>query len=202
MRDEKLSGRSFGIIAMGASAGGVTAIRKILAQLDLNFRTPIAIVQHMTSTARININLVYHPGESRKLAEVEDKMKIEPSFIYMSTPNYHMTVEKEGYFSLSQDEPVRFARPSIDVFFDSVAQAYGPLALGILLTGASSDGAEGLANISRSGGGTIVQDPKDAEYDTMPTAALEIFQPDMVLSVSEIPFHLNRTKFFVSELAL
>ena len=197
---ESIQLRPFSIIAIGASAGGVTAVRNLIVNLDKSLRTPIAVVQHMAQSARISVDLVYGPGQSRKVLEIEDKMILEPGKIYMSTPGYHMTIEKEGYFSLSQDEPVLFARPSIDVFFASVAAAYGAGAIGILLTGASADGAKGLALIGNAGGLTIVQDPKDADYDTMPLAAIETNRPDFILPVMEIARVLNSTRFVGEEL--
>jgi two-component system, chemotaxis family, protein-glutamate methylesterase/glutaminase len=177
---------SFELIAIGASAGGVTAIQSIAAILPENFDTPIAVVQHVRAAPRIDLGLVYRTAHGVRVFEVEDKMPIERRAIYMAPPDYHLLVERDGSFSLSQDDPVHFSRPSIDVFFESVAFAYGPRALGILLTGANADGAAGLAAMSRAGAETIVQKPSDAEFATMPEAALKLFEPDRVLTLSQL----------------
>ena len=113
-------------------------------------------------------------------------MEIKAGNAYFAPAGYHVLIEKDGCFALSQDEPVNFARPSIDVTFSSVAEALGRRCCGVLLTGSNSDGARGLKEISDAGGFTFVQDPKLSEYSTMPEAALELFKPSGVASVPGI----------------
>jgi two-component system, chemotaxis family, protein-glutamate methylesterase/glutaminase len=176
--------------AVGASAGGVMAIRALLAELDPSFTIPIGVVQHLPSSSRIDVAMIYSTG-TRRVVEIEDKMPIEQGYVYMAPPGYHVLVERDGTFALTQDEPENYSRPSIDVFFDSVARVYGPRAVGVLLTGANSDGAKGLAKIGTDGGRTVAQDPEEAEVDTMPKSAIAIRKPDQILRLSAIADYLN-----------
>jgi two-component system chemotaxis response regulator CheB len=119
------------------------------------------------------------------VCEVEDKMPIEHGHIYVAPPNYHTLIEP-GYFSLSTEAPVRFSRPSIDVTFASAADSYTHRTVGIVLTGANADGAEGLRRISDRGGLAIVQDPDTAESRPMPTAAQRAVPRARVMSLDAI----------------
>jgi two-component system, chemotaxis family, protein-glutamate methylesterase/glutaminase len=179
-------------IAVGASAGGVTAIRYLLGHLSPLWHIPIGITQHLPSHARIDVDLIYNHDRSRRVVEVEDKMPVESGHVYMAAPGYHMLIEEERMFALSQDETVNHSRPSIDVFFQSVAEVYGSRAVGILLTGANSDGAQGLAAIAAHGGVTIVQDPREAENDYMPRAGIATGAVQHVMTLSEIVACLDR----------
>ena len=181
-------------IFIGASAGGVTAIQSILSALPKNFRIPIVIVQHVPATARIDLNQVYFAGNGAEILEAEDKMSILPQSIYMAAPDYHLLIEPGDLLCLSQDDPVHFSRPSIDVCLISAAHVYTDRALGIVLTGANDDGAQGLLTMQECGAKTIVQDPNDAEFNEMPRAALARMQPDYVLRLSEIQKYLAGLK--------
>lgn len=180
--------------AIGASAGGVMAIRALLAELDDRFDLPVGVVQHLPSSSRIDVGMIYSTGR-RKVVEIEDKMPIERGCVYMAPPGYHVLVERGGTFALTQDEPENYSRPSIDVFFDSVARSYGPNAIGILLTGANSDGAKGLAKIGNDGGRTVAQDPNEAEVDTMPKSAIALRKPDEILGLTGIAAYLNGLQY-------
>lgn len=118
--------------------------------------------------------------------EALDKARIEPGQIYVAGPGYHLSVERDFSFSLSQEAPVHFSRPAIDFLFESAADAYGTGLLGVLLTGANEDGARGLLHIRQSGGRTVVQDPRDAQVALMPEAALALHDPDHILSLGGI----------------
>jgi two-component system, chemotaxis family, protein-glutamate methylesterase/glutaminase len=179
-------------IFIGTSAGGVQALQKIFSLLENNFTIPIAIVQHMPPSMNINLKLVFGSFTKLNLVEVSDKLPMQPGSIYFSPASYHTYLEKDCSFSLSLDEPVHFARPSIDVFFESVADSYGSNACAILLTGANADGAKGIYEVQKSGGLTIVQDPKTAEVTMMPLSALAIMQPDHLASLEEIASLLNQ----------
>ena len=115
------------------------------------------------------------------MCEAEDKQTLEAGHVYMAPPDYHMLVEDDGTISLSGEERVNWARPSVDVLFETVARSFGPRAIGVLLTGANHDGAAGLALIAKKEGHTLVQDPTDATNPGMPRAALALFSPDDVL---------------------
>ena len=174
------------VIVLGASAGGVTALQRFLRLLKPNFSIPLVVVQHMPSGTQVNMDLVYGSATSLVVSQAEPNMQVRPGHCYFAQPGYHLLFETSGEFSLSQDEPVNFSRPSIDVTFESAALAFGPGAVGVLLTGANRDGAQGLQQIHLHGGLTLVQDPTEAEVATMPQAALDIFKPDHVLTLAGI----------------
>lgn len=175
-------------IFIGASAGGITAVQNLLAQIAHERQVPIVVVQHLPSHAKLNPSLIYGQDIQRVVfEEVQDKMFLEAGHIYFASPGYHLLIEKDFSFSLSQDELVNFARPSIDVLFESAASVYKERACGILLTGTNSDGALGLKAIHQNNGLTIVQDPTDAEFPLMPQSALDLFKPNYVASIPKIP---------------
>ena len=121
--------------------------------------------------------------------EAEDTETIRPGCVYMAPADYHLLVERDYTLSLSVDEPVNYSRPSIDVLFQSAAEAYGPALLGIVLTGASHDGSRGLVRIKEFGGITVVQDPSTAQASLMPSAAIRASEVDYILGLSDIgPF--------------
>jgi len=166
-------------VFIGASAGGVAAVQTLLKHLT-NFSLPLIIVQHLPYHAQIDSHLVFASHTKLKVCEAQDKTEIQSGHVYFAPPSYHLLVEKDFSLSLSQDEPVQFARPSIDVLFETAATTYGPHACGIVLTGANADGARGLKYIHQKGGYTIVQDPNRAEVSTMPYAAIEMTKPDFI----------------------
>ena len=178
--------RDYEVIAIGASAGGVTAVRKLLAAIAPEQKAAIVVVQHIPPTARLDVGLIYHTRGGRPIYEAEDKMPVERGKVYMAAPGYHLLIEKDHSLALTQDEPVNHSRPSIDVFFESCARVYGTGAIGVVLTGANRDGAKGLSCLKANGGLAIVQDPADAEHDAMPLAAIQMAQPDFVLPLWKI----------------
>lgn len=179
------------LIAIGASAGGIFAVQRLLGSLSRALELPIVVVQHLPRSLELNLPLVYG-ASGRKLFEAIDKTPLEPWGVYFAPPGYHLLVERDLTLSLSQDEPVHHACPSIDVTFESIAANFGAAACGVLLTGANSDGAQGLKEIAREGGATFVQDPSEAEARVMPAAALERFTPDFVGTLDEIAGRLSQ----------
>lgn len=173
------------LIVIGASAGGVTAIQRILEALPPDLTLPIVVVQHLPPDAQLEIGLVFG-RRGRNVLEARDKMPIESGTVYFAPPAYHLLIERDFTLSLSQDEPVHFARPSIDVTFESAAYGLGKQVCGVLLTGANADGASGLAGIADAGGVTMVQSLDDAECGTMPGAALQLFRPYFVGTLTAI----------------
>jgi two-component system chemotaxis response regulator CheB len=164
--------RAFELIAVGASWGGLRALQEILAGLPADFPPAIVVAQHRSADAQRGA-LVSALGSRSPLpvCEAGDKDPIRGGRVHVSPPDYHLLVEGDG-FALSVDEPVRFSRPSIDVLLESAADAYGARMIGLILTGASADGAAGLALVRDRGGMTIVQDPGTAERTEMPEAAI------------------------------
>jgi len=177
----------YDIIVIGTSWGGLSAVSTLLAGLDDAVRQPIVVVQHRSvdSEEGALARLLSH-HTSRVVCDPNDKTELEPNHVYLGPSDYHVLVE-HGRVALSTDEPVRFARPSIDVLFESAADAYGERAIGIVLTGANDDGARGLARIKELGGVAIVQDPGTSERRTMPDAAIAATNADAILGLDEIP---------------
>ena len=179
------------LVAVGTSLGGLNALTKLLGSLPGKFRVPIAIVQHRTmSPEGGGLAKLLQQQTRLTVIEAEDKMALEPGRIYLAPADYHLMIEEPGRLALSTDAPVRAARPSIDVLFQTAAEAYRDALLGVLLTGASADGAEGLAAVKAHGGRAIVEDPATAECRTMPAAALAATAVDYVLPLDRIGDHL------------
>jgi two-component system, chemotaxis family, protein-glutamate methylesterase/glutaminase len=178
--------KRFEAIVMGASLGGMTAIGTILMALPRSFSLPIIIVQHISpSSDNYWINSL-QKNSLLTIREADEKEKIRGGVVYIAPPNYHLLVERDHTFSLSVDERVSFARPSVDVLFESAATAYGEKLIGIVLTGGNKDGAEGLKKIKEKGGLAIVQDPKTAEAQSMPESAIASTAVDHILSLQSI----------------
>lgn len=179
-------------IVIGVSAGGLEALRIILPSLPKNFHLPIIVVQHMHPySANFLVNYLDEKCQLT-VKEVDEKEYIKAGKIYIAPPNYHIMVEEDRSFSLSITEPINHARPSIDVLFETAADAYGSKLIGIILTGGNSDGSQGLKKIKEKGGLTIVQDPETAEVDFMPRAAIATTKVDHVLPLKEIgPFLMS-----------
>ena len=183
--------REIKLIMLGTSSGGVRAVQVFLKALDDEIEAPIIIIQHIPDYSRTDPNKVYGNYTKRTLIEAMDKMPIENNHVYFAPPSYHLSVESELYFALSQEDKVNFSRPSIDVAFESGRRAFVEELCVILLTGANDDGARAMSELAKSGVYTIVQDPESAEVDRMPTAALKLFSPNYVGDIEEIANHLH-----------
>lgn len=160
------------VIAVGASAGALEALRALLPPLPRGFPAPIVVVVHVPADRESGLPAVLARECRLAVVEAEDKMTLAAGQVTFAPPGYHLLVEAHGALALSAEPPVQFSRPSIDVLFESAADAFGPRALGILLSGANADGAHGLAAIARAGGLTWVQSPESAQVSIMPEAAL------------------------------
>jgi two-component system chemotaxis response regulator CheB len=174
------------LVAIGASWGGLDVLREILCDLPAELNAGVVIAQHRAPGS--------HPTAMRDLlgavtrlrvAEAGDKDEILPGNAYIAAPDYHLLVEP-GLMTLSTDEPVAYARPSIDVLFETAAESYRERCIGVVLTGANDDGARGLARVFELGGTAIVQDPETAQRDEMPLAALQKTPSARVSPVAEI----------------
>jgi two-component system chemotaxis response regulator CheB len=174
------------LVVIGASWGGLDALRELLRELPAELDAAIVVAQHRSPES--------HPTAFRDLlgavtrlrvCEAGDKDGLRPGTVYIAAPDYHLLVEP-GSLSLSTDEPVLYARPSIDVLFESAAESYRERCVGVVLTGANADGAHGLARIAELGGATVVQDPSEATRDEMPLAALAAVPDARVARTAEI----------------
>jgi two-component system, chemotaxis family, protein-glutamate methylesterase/glutaminase len=162
----------------------------VLRPLPADLPVPILIVQHRGPASDRRLVAMLQEQTALKVLEAEDKAALAPGTVYVAAPDYHLLVEAPGALALSTDVPVRSARPSIDVLFETAADAYGPGVLGVLLTGASADGASGLARIKAAGGKAIVQDPATAECATMPAAGIAAAPVDYILPLESIGEYL------------
>lgn len=175
-----------GLIVIGGSWGGFKASQSILSALPADFKVPILLVLHRLRNFESDLASVYNNRLILKVKEVEEKEKIMPGNIYLAPSNYHVLIERDQTFSLDVSEFENYSRPSIDVTFTSAAEIYGAKTIGILLSGASKDGSNGLKNIQEKGGLAIVQNPKEAEVDTMPAAAIRMVPECTVLELNGI----------------
>lgn len=176
---------TFELVAIGTSWGGLTAVEMLLSGLPQNFPLAIAIVQHRQRNANNLLRELLQRHSLLPVIEVEDKQTIDPGHVYLAPADYHLLVEP-GHFALSLEAPVLFSRPSIDLLFQSAADAYTHRAIGIILTGANKDGAQGLATLKKRGGLAIVQEPSDAESSAMPQAAIAAAPVDYILPLAKI----------------
>ena len=180
--------RDFRLVVIGCSLGGMNALTTILGDLPETFAVPIAVVQHRYRTSSESLPAYFRRHARLKVVDADDKQWIRPGHVYLAPANYHLLVE-EGEFSLSVDEAVAFSRPSIDVLFESAADAYREALIGVVLTGANADGARGVARIKKNGGFVVVQDPDTAEAPEMPAAAIASTTVDRILPLERIgPF--------------
>ncbi len=183
------------IIVMGASAGGMEVFSQIFSNLKSDFQIPVFVVQHVHSSQTEYYVQRFNKLTSLTVREAEDKEIIRHRHVYFAPPNYHMLLNDKNTISLSIDARIRFSRPSIDVFFQSAAEIYQEETVGVLFTGANEDGAEGMCDIHRHHGLTIVQDPKTAKHPVMPQSALNLCHMDYVLSIEDIIALLNKIPF-------
>jgi two-component system chemotaxis response regulator CheB len=176
----------YDLVCIGASWGGLQAVGQVLRDLPPEVELPIAIAQHRHPDSQPEtLAELLQTKTERPVLDVEDKMPIARRHVYVAPPNYHLLVER-GSFALSVDEHVQYARPSIDVLFETAAHAYGAGVIGIILTGANADGARGLARIKNAGGVAVIQDPLGAARRTMPEAAIAATAADAILPVEGI----------------
>ena len=173
-------------VVIGVSSGGMAALKYLFSALPADFRLPIIVVQHVS--ARSDNKWIELLNEQSKLniKEADEKEVIEQGNAYIAPSNYHLLIEKDKTFSLTIDERVNFARPSIDVLFESAAEAYKDKLIGIILTGSNHDGTNGIKRIKECGGLAIIQDPETAESSYMPESAIAAIQPDYILSLENI----------------
>jgi two-component system chemotaxis response regulator CheB len=180
------------LVVLGASLGGLDALRTMLAALSTSFPWPLVIAQHRSSEDVSDmLPLMLQRTCPLPVREVEDKDPILGGHVYIAPPDYHLLIE-QGAFALSTEAKVSYARPSIDVLFDSAAAAYGARVVAVVLTGASADGAQGAARVKAAGGMLLVQDPATAESPTMPLAAIAAAAADAVLPIEALGAYLDR----------
>ncbi len=181
-----MSRPAFEAVVVGASAGAVEALSTVLPALPQGYPCPVMVVVHVPPDRDSVLAAVLRSKCRVAVREAEDKEPLAAGIVYVAPPDYHLLVERDRSLSLSADEPVLYSRPSIDVLFESAADVFGPALLGVVLSGANADGAQGARAVEEAGGTVIVQCPKTAQASTMPAAALSACERAQALSLSEI----------------
>lgn len=179
-------------VVIGGSAGGMQALAEILPVLPFDFALPVVVVVHVQEGSPGYLATYLNNKSTLRVKEANDKEPLEAGTIYIAPAGYHLLLERDETLALSVDAPVHFARPSIDVLFESAADVYGDGLIGVILTGANSDGSQGLKKIKEMGGIAIAQDPDDAEVDFMPRMAIQTTSVDHILPLKEIGHCLER----------
>jgi two-component system chemotaxis response regulator CheB len=185
-RGNACHGRAVDAVVIGASAGGVAALLQLLPDLPADYACPVIAALHLPDGRQSLLAEVFGQRMAMPVREAADKEAVSSGTLYFAGSGYHLSVESDRSFSLSNEEPLHFARPAIDYLMTSAADAYGAGLLAILLTGANDDGAAGMAAVGRAGGLTVVQDPDEAEVAAMPRAAIALRAPDLVLPLRDI----------------
>lgn len=179
------------LVVIGGSSGSLEVLMKILPHLKKDFPVPVIVVLHRNTTADSALTELLASKTILTVKEADDKEMLLPGCLYIAPPDYHLLMEADGSISLDDSEKVHYCRPSIDVSFISAAVAYKEGAMAILLSGANSDGAEGIRTIKESGGYTVVQKPEEASVSYMPEQALLTNAVDVIKNSEEITVLLN-----------
>jgi len=187
-----MSVRRHEAVVIGASAGALEALSVILPALPDGFPLPIFVVVHVPADKRSILADLFRTKCAIDVREVEDKEPIKAGTAYFAPPDYHLLVESVGSLALSSDDPIMFSRPSIDVLFETAADAYGSGLIGIVLTGANHDGAAGLRAVFDAGGTALVQDPHGAFAPAMPEAAIRACPGANIMSLAAITEYLKK----------
>ena len=178
-------------VVIGASAGALEALSAVLPKLPAGFPRSVLLVVHIPPAAGNLLPELLQAKCKLAVQEASDKEPALPGHLYVAAPDYHLQVEADGYISLSNEEPVYFSRPSIDVLFETAADAYGERLVGVILTGANEDGARGLRAVLDAGGTALVQQPEGAYATLMPRSAIEACPEAQVMELGRIAQYLQ-----------
>ncbi len=181
----------FQAAVIGGSAGAVGALLSLLPQLPEDYPLALMIVVHLPPEGESTLAALLNGRSSIRVKEAEDKELIRPGMAYLAPPNYHLLVDTDLHLTLSMDDPELYSRPSINVLFESAADAYGDSLAGVILTGASKDGASGLRSILNAGGIGYVQSPATAESPIMPQAAIKLCPEATVANLDQLALLLK-----------
>jgi two-component system chemotaxis response regulator CheB len=181
-----LARRRIEALVIGASAGGVDALVELLPALAPDSKLATVCILHLPGDRESRLAELFGARLALPVREAVDKAPVEPGTVYFAGSGYHLSIERDRVFSISCEPPVHYARPAIDLLMESAADAYGAALAGILLTGANTDGAEGMQRIRQRGGLTIVQDPAGAQASAMPAGAIRLCAPHLVLPLAAI----------------
>jgi two-component system, chemotaxis family, protein-glutamate methylesterase/glutaminase len=178
-------------IVVGASAGGVQALTKLVAGLSFDLPAAVLIVLHVAPDVPSYLPAILSRDAHLPVGHAVDGEEIIPGRVYVAPPDHHLLIEQQR-LRLVHGPKENLHRPSIDALFRSAARWTGPRAIGVVLTGARDDGAAGMRAIKRRGGITIVQDPAEAPFPSMPLSVMKGMKVDYSVSVGEIAPLLNK----------
>jgi len=174
-------------IALGVSTGGIAVLRALLGALPADFALPVLAVQHLSPLAGGDLAQLLDETCAIRVKEADDRERPQGGTVYLAPANYHLLVESDGRLALSMDPPLNYSRPSVDMLFESAADALGEALIGVVLSGVGSDGSRGLRYLKERGGVAVVQDPVDAIAPGMPRSALNLVTPDYLLPLAQMP---------------
>lgn len=176
------------MLVIGLSAGGMPLVKQLLAALPKDYPLAIAIVAHLPQGYESNLAQILNAVTDLSVTMVRDKQPIVAGHVYVAPPDYHLLIEQSTpcTFALSEDEPVKSVRPSIDVLFSSAAEAFESELCAVILSGANSDGAEGMVAVKQLGGLCMVLNPDEVEFNTMPNAVIQRVAVDYIASMEDI----------------
>ena len=174
------------LLILAGSAGALDALLQLLKRLPPTFPLAVVVMVHLPERRDSRLVDILAQQLALPVGEAADKAPISPGTVYVAGSGYHLSVENDRCFSLSQEAPVHFARPAIDILMASAADVYGPALAAVLLTGANQDGAQGMQAVKAAGGLTLVQDPDEAQVPTMPAQAIKLQTPDLILPLEQI----------------
>lgn len=182
------------MVVIGGSAGSLQVILETLKKLSRHLGFPVVFVLHRKPQAVSLLPHLLQQFAGTEVIEIEDKTDLRKNKIYLVPPDYHLLFENKTIVSLDSSEKMNYSRPSIDVTFSSASRIFGKNLVGILLSGASSDGVEGLDYIKKNGGKVWIQDPDTAEVSYMPTQAMQNVEYDLLVSPDNLAEHINHLK--------
>ncbi|MDF7820051.1 chemotaxis protein CheB [Runella sp. MFBS21] len=174
------------VVVIGGSSGSLEVLLELLPDLPSPMPFVLIVVVHRKNSNDSSLADLFSYKTSLPIQEVEDKDVIEKGHIYLAPADYHLLLEKNGFFSLDDSEKVNYSRPALDVTFESVADVCGRSSVAILLSGANADGTQGLKAIQKAGGVTVVQKPDTAKVPFMPQQAINQGVADWILDIPQI----------------
>src|SRR5205085_10348275 len=177
------------VVGLGASAGGIAVRQRFFSDMSPESGLAFVVVMHLSPEHESNLASVIKQKTSMPVTQVNESVKVKPNHVYVIPPNHQLTFV-DSTLHLVAPQQALGRRVTIDLFFRTLAQAYGQRAVSIILSGTDSDGVIGLKHVRAQGGVTIAQDPKEAEHDSMPLTAIATGMVDWVLPVAEMPSRL------------
>jgi two-component system chemotaxis response regulator CheB len=181
------------IVVVGASAGGIEALKELVHGLPSDFAAPILVVLHVPPDSPSLLPDILQRAGNLRAKTAEERERAENGVLYVAPPDRHLIVEADGTLRIPRGPRENRSRPAVDPLFRSAALAYGPHAIGVILSGTLDDGTAGLLAIHRRGGISIVQDPDDATYPGMPRSAIAHVAVGHVLPIARIAAQLVRS---------